>query len=216
MQIQWAQVYNCPPLPHLHLCKKETKCGKDVQIISGKERARFCTGCKGDGVIWAHTPSLCFDNGGHIISKLTYNMEADSRTPGWKSIFSFSLKPESHATQAVLKLGRWPRTPDLPVFSRVLGLQTCTARPVLLISAMLGTECRPPGSREGLEVKSTGYSAEGSRFISQHPHGSSQLFLIPVPGDRAPSHRHTCMQNTKAHKIKIKYWKENNAVLHEC
>lgn len=87
--------------------------------------------------------------------------------------------------------------------SRVLGLQTCSARPVPLSSAMLGTERRPPGSREGIEVKSTDCSAEGCRFICQHPHGSSQLFIIPVPGDRAPSHRHTCMQNTKAHKTKI-------------
>nr|AAD29365.1 putative CAMP protein [Mus musculus]AAI45147.1 Vesicle-associated membrane protein 5 [Mus musculus]AAK38123.1 CAMP protein [Mus musculus] len=48
------------------------------------------------------------------------------------------------------------------------------------------------GWRAGPEIKSTGYSSRGSRFSSQHPHGSSQLSLTLVPKDLTPSHRHTC------------------------
>lgn len=114
--IHWAQVYNCPPLPHLRLCKKRGKLRRRFANNIWERRTRFCTDCKGDGVIWTHTLTLFFDDGGHIISKLTYNMEGSSRTPGWKSVFLFLLKSGSHATQAGLKLGRWPRTPDLPVF----------------------------------------------------------------------------------------------------
>jgi hypothetical protein len=46
------------------------------------------------------------------------------------------------------------------------------------------------------------------RFNSQHPHGSSQLSITPVPGDLTPSHRQTCKQNTNAYKIKNKLFKE--------
>jgi hypothetical protein len=44
---------------------------------------------------------------------------------------------------------------------------------------------------------------EDPGFNSEHPHGSSQLSVTPVPGDRTPSHRHICRQNTNAQKIKI-------------
>jgi hypothetical protein len=36
-------------------------------------------------------------------------------------------------------------------------------------------------------VKSTGYSCRGPRFISQHPHGSTELSVTPVPRDLTPS-----------------------------
>ena len=57
-------------------------------------------------------------------------------------------------------------------------------------------------------VKSTGCSSRGPRFNSQHSHGSSQLFVTPVPGDLTSSHRHTCKPNTNAHKIKINLIKQ--------
>jgi hypothetical protein len=54
------------------------------------------------------------------------------------------------------------------------------------------------GWRDGSIVKSTGRYSRGPRFCSQHPHGSSQLSVIPVSGDLTPSHRHTPQQNTNA------------------
>lgn len=42
----------------------------------------------------------------------------------------------------------------------------------------------------------------GPRFNSRRPHGSSRLSVTLVPEDPAPSHRHTCKQNTNAHKGK--------------
>ena len=39
-------------------------------------------------------------------------------------------------------------------------------------------------------------------FNSQHPHGSSQLSIISVPGYLTHSHRHTHRQNTSEYKIK--------------
>jgi hypothetical protein len=58
------------------------------------------------------------------------------------------------------------------------------------------------GWRDGSEVKNTDYSSRGPGFNSQHPHGSSQLSVTPVPGDLTPSHRHTSTQNNSAHEIK--------------
>ena len=46
--------------------------------------------------------------------------------------------------------------------------------------------------RDGSMVKSTSCSSRGLGFNSQHPHGSSQLSVTPVPGDLTPSHRQTC------------------------
>jgi hypothetical protein len=57
--------------------------------------------------------------------------------------------------------------------------------------------------RGGSAVESTGCSFREWGFDSQHPHGSSQLSVTPVPGDPTPSHRHTCRQNTNAHEIKV-------------
>ena len=39
--------------------------------------------------------------------------------------------------------------------------------------------------RNGLVVKSTSCSSRGPGFSSQHPHGSSQVSLTPVPEDLA-------------------------------
>jgi hypothetical protein len=50
-------------------------------------------------------------------------------------------------------------------------------------------------------IKSIGYSSREPTFNSQHPHGSSQPSVTPVPGNMTPSHRHTFRQNTIAHKI---------------
>ena len=41
--------------------------------------------------------------------------------------------------------------------------------------------------RDGSQVTSTGCSSRGPRFNSQHPHGSSQPCMIPVPGVLIPS-----------------------------
>jgi hypothetical protein len=60
------------------------------------------------------------------------------------------------------------------------------------------------GWRDGSGVKSTGCSSRGLGFNSQHPHGSLQLFVTPVPGDLTLSHRQTCRQNTNICGIKIK------------
>jgi hypothetical protein len=55
----------------------------------------------------------------------------------------------------------------------------------------------------GSEVKSPGCSSKGPRFNSQHPHGSLQISVTPVPGDLTPSHTCASSQNTSIHKIKI-------------
>jgi hypothetical protein len=64
--------------------------------------------------------------------------------------------------------------------------------------------------RDGSAIKSTDCSSRGHRFNSQHPHSSSQLCMTPVPENWTPSHRHTCRQNTNAHKISNKFSKQNN------
>ncbi|XP_063141791.1 probable mitochondrial glutathione transporter SLC25A40 isoform X5 [Rattus norvegicus] len=43
-------------------------------------------------------------------------------------------------------------------------------------------------------AKSIGCSSRGSRLISQHPPGNLDLSITPVPGNLAPSPRHTCTQ----------------------
>ena len=50
------------------------------------------------------------------------------------------------------------------------------------------------GWRDGSVLKNTDCSARGPGSNSQHPHGSSELCVTPVPEDLAPSHRHTCRQ----------------------
>ena len=47
------------------------------------------------------------------------------------------------------------------------------------------------GWRDGSEVKSTDCSSRRPRFNSQHPHGSSQLSVTPVPGNLTPLHQLT-------------------------
>ena len=47
---------------------------------------------------------------------------------------------------------------------------------------------------------STGCSSRGPGLRSQHPHDSWQPTVTPVPGDLASLCRHTCRQNTNAHK----------------
>jgi hypothetical protein len=39
-------------------------------------------------------------------------------------------------------------------------------------------------------LRALGCSSRGPGFNSQHPHGSSQLSVTPVPADPTPSHRH--------------------------
>jgi hypothetical protein len=56
--------------------------------------------------------------------------------------------------------------------------------------------------RDGSAVKNTGCSSRRPGFNSQHPHGTSQLSVTPVPEDLAPFHRHAFRQNTNAHKNK--------------
>ena len=49
---------------------------------------------------------------------------------------------------------------------------------------------------------------EGPEFNSQHPHGSLQLSVIPVPGDPT-SHTDThADKNTNVHKIQINKFKK--------
>lgn len=45
--------------------------------------------------------------------------------------------------------------------------------------------------RDGSAVGHVGCSSSGPGFQYQDPHGSSQLFIIPVLGDLTPSHKHT-------------------------
>jgi len=54
--------------------------------------------------------------------------------------------------------------------------------------------------RDGSVVRNTVCSSRGPEFNSQHPHGSSQPSVTPLPGDPTPLHRYTCRQNTTAHK----------------
>lgn len=57
-------------------------------------------------------------------------------------------------------------------------------------------------------------SSRGCEFGSQHPHGGSQLYEVPVSGDPVPScvlhthlvhvhvgHRYTCRQDTHTHEL---------------
>ncbi|EDL87703.1 putative RNA methylase MDS024, isoform CRA_b [Rattus norvegicus] len=59
------------------------------------------------------------------------------------------------------------------------------------------------GWGDGSVVKSTDCFHLRLKFNSQHPRGSSQLSVTPVPGLLIPIHRHACWQNTSAHKIKV-------------
>jgi hypothetical protein len=43
-----------------------------------------------------------------------------------------------------------------------------------------------------------------------HQRGSSQLSVIPVPGDLIPSYRHICRQNINVHKTKLNHLKKEN------
>lgn len=51
--------------------------------------------------------------------------------------------------------------------------------------------------------KDTECSSRGSRFSSQHSHGSLQLSVFPVPGNPTPSLRHTC-RHTPMHIKNLK------------
>ena len=44
---------------------------------------------------------------------------------------------------------------------------------------------------------------DGPGFNSQHPHGSSELSVTPVPELLTPSHKQICRQNTNAPKINV-------------
>jgi hypothetical protein len=57
-------------------------------------------------------------------------------------------------------------------------------------------------------------SSRGSEFNSQHPHDSSQLSIVTVPGELTSTYRHTCKQNTSAHKIKINLFKKQQQQQH--
>jgi hypothetical protein len=54
----------------------------------------------------------------------------------------------------------------------------------------------------GAEIKSTGFSSRGLKFGSQHPRGSLQQFVTPVPGDLTFSLRYIYRQNTNEPEIK--------------
>lgn len=66
--------------------------------------------------------------------------------------------------------------------------------------------------------KGTGSSSRGPRFSSQHPNGSSQTPVIPIPDNPIPSaglHSHTCRQkwqnvHTRKNKFKKDYPKEHD------
>jgi hypothetical protein len=64
---------------------------------------------------------------------------------------------------------------------------------------------------DGSVIKVT-TSLPEEEFSCQRPHGSSQLFVTPVPGDLTPSHRHICRhafrQNTNTCEIKTKLIKK--------
>jgi hypothetical protein len=58
------------------------------------------------------------------------------------------------------------------------------------------------GWRDGSAVKSTGCSSRRPGSSSQHPHGSSQLSVISVPGYQTHSHKHISRQIPMHIKLK--------------
>lgn len=74
------------------------------------------------------------------------------------------------------------------------------------------------GMKHDSAVQITGCSCRGARFASEHPHGSSQTFVTPVPKDlkdsvasmgTRPHIWYTCKQTIQVHKRK-KREKRNN------
>ena len=61
---------------------------------------------------------------------------------------------------------------------------------------LLALRGKTKGLKRCLMFKCTGCCCRRSKLSSQLPHGSSQLFITPVPEDLTPSHRHTWRQNT--------------------
>jgi hypothetical protein len=55
-------------------------------------------------------------------------------------------------------------------------------------------------------VKNVDYSSKGPEFNSQHPYGTSQLSVSPVPEELTPPKKKTqiCKQNTNAHEKYVK------------
>lgn len=54
-------------------------------------------------------------------------------------------------------------------------------------------------------LKITGCSSSEARSNAQHPHGRSQLSVIPILGDSTFPYRHICRPDTNACEIKIKF-----------
>jgi hypothetical protein len=59
-----------------------------------------------------------------------------------------------------------------------------------------------PSLWAGTTGASTQEQGHRSRFNSQHPYGSSQMFVTPVPEDSTCLLRHRCRQNTNTSKLK--------------
>jgi hypothetical protein len=75
---------------------------------------------------------------------------------------------------------------------------------MLILIIAIKAQLNEKGWRNNSMVKSDGCSFRRPKFNSQHPHGSSQLSVTPVPRDLT-LHR----QNINIHKRKINYKKHN-------
>lgn len=81
------------------------------------------------------------------------------------------------------------------------------------------------GMKHDSAVQITGCSCRGARFASEHPHGSSQTFVTPVPKDlkdsvasmgTRPHIWYTCKQTIQVHKRKKKRKEKQFTVFYAC
>ena len=62
----------------------------------------------------------------------------------------------------------------------------------IIVNYILNSYRKWTGQRESSGIKGTESFLRGSRFYSQHPHGSLQPSVTPDPGNLTLSHRHAC------------------------
>jgi hypothetical protein len=107
--------------------------------------------------------------------------------PSFRPIDNFSSSGQGHpVTKDAWKIKPW-------LWARLLG-----------VGNIHGFKTKFWGWRDVSAVKSNGCSSRVHQFNSWNPRGSSQLSVIPVPGDLTSSHRHPCRQNTRVRKNKWK------------
>ena len=114
-------------------------------------------------------------------------------------VFPLKEKRPDVVAHTLIPAPRRQRQGDLCMFKSGLYQQCYTEKPCLKKTE----NTLIWGRKDGSVVKSKVSSSRGPGFNSQHPHGSSQLSVTPVPGNLTSSHRHTHRQNTSVHKMKI-------------